>query len=188
MVVDGLSMRKAICVKSLIPVMIGGLLVVLGILTRTSATTIIYEKVLNNTYSYGFLGEHECEVTADLSLGAYELRYNFSSTETIKEFYVSVLDPDGYEIKSLYGPPAVYQPSSANVTFETQKSGQHTFILGGRWISVHVDLFKSTQSTKIDYPYEIVLYVGLPLLTGGAIAGIFGALLKEKPTYWLDKI
>jgi hypothetical protein len=188
MVVDGLSMRKEICVKSLIPVMIGGILIVLGILTRTSAITVIYEKVLDDSYAYGFLGDHECRATADLSLGTYELRYNFSSTETVKEFYVSVLDPDAYEIKSLYGPPTVYESSSANLTFETQKSGQHTFILGGRWVSVHVDLFKSTQSTKIGYPYEIVLYVGLPLLTGGAIAGIFGALMKEKPTYWLDQI
>jgi hypothetical protein len=38
------------------------------------------------------------------------------------------------------------------------------------------------------YPYEIAFYAGLPLLTGSVALSIVGVLMKEKPTYWLDKL
>jgi hypothetical protein len=168
--------------------MIGAILIALGIFTKRSEPRLTVEETLDDSYYYGFLGNHKYKATAYLLLGTYEMHYNFSSTETIREFYVSVLDPDGYEINSIYGPPVQYQYQGANLTFETQKTGQHTFILGGLWMSVHVDLYKLLQSTDIVYPLITAFYVGLPFFAGGTIVGIFGALMKEEPTYWYDKI
>jgi len=168
--------------------MIGAILVALCIFTKRSETILAREDAFDGSYLYGFLGNHEYKATAYLLPGTYELRYNLSSTETVTEFYVSVLDPDGYEIKSLYGPPVLYQYQGANLTFETQKTGQHVFILGGVWISVQVNLYKLMQSTEMVYPLIIVFYLGLPLFTGGFIVSISGALMKEKPTHWYDKI
>jgi len=181
-------MRKDIFVKGLIVFMIGAILVLLGIFTKRSETMLTREDTFEGSYPYGFLGNHEYKAIAYLLPGTYELRYNLSSTETVREFYVSVLDPDGYEIKSLYGPPNLYQYQGANLTFETQKTGQHTFILGGLWISVQVDLYKLMQSTEIVYPLIIAFYLGLPLFTGGFIVSISGVLMQEKPTQWYDKI
>jgi hypothetical protein len=106
----------------------------------------------------------------------------------VKEFYVRLLDPDDYEIESIYGPPAEYQHTTSNLTVETQKAGQYTLILGGKWLSVQVNIYKVTQSAKMVYPYEIAFYAGLPLLTGSVALSIVGVLMKEKPTYWLDKL
>jgi hypothetical protein len=185
---NGLFMRKGIFVKGLIVFMIGAALVALGIFTQRIETTVTAEDALEGAYNYDFLGNHEYEATIYLLPGTYELHYNLSSSETVREFYVSVLDPDGYEIKSIYGPPVPYQYQGANLTFETQKIGQHTFILGGLWTSVQVKLFRLMTSTEIVYPLIISFYAGLPLFAGGTIVGIFGALMKEKPTYWYDKI
>jgi len=181
-------MRKEIFLKGLIVFMIGATLVALSIFTKRSETMLTREDTFDSSYLYGFLGNHEHKTNAYLLPGTYELHYNFSSTETVREFYVRVLDPDGYEITSTYGPPVLYQYQGANLTFETQKTGQHIFILGGLWISVQVNLYKLMQSTEMVYPLIIAFYLGLPLLTGGFIVSIFGALMKEKPTYWYDKI
>jgi hypothetical protein len=181
-------MRSDILVKGLILLVVGGVLIAFGILTGTSEATVTSADIFDGSYPYGFLGSHEYRATASLLPGMYELCYNFSSNETVREFYVSVLDPDGYSIESVYGPPTVYQNQSANLSFETQKTGQHTFILGGTWISVQLNLYKLTQSIKTVYPFEIALYFGLVLLTAGVIVSISAALMKEKLTYWLDKI
>jgi len=174
-------------VRGLILLIVGGVVMTLGVLTGTRETTVISENIFYDSYSYGYLGSHEYRTTVSVIPGTYELHYNFSSTETIREFYVSVLDPDGYEIKSVYGPPAVYQNQSAKLTFETQRSGQHTLILSGEWISVQVNLTKLTEVTKTVYPYEIVLYPSLLLFMVGAVLSIAGAWVKEKnQPQWFD--
>jgi hypothetical protein len=179
--------RKGVLVRGLILLIVGGVFIMFGILTGTSETTVAREDILVGSNPYGFLGNHEYKTTADLLPGIYELRYNFSSTETVREFYVRVLDPDGFEIKSVYGPPTMYQNQSTQFTFETLKTGQYTLILGGRWISIQVNLYKLTESTKTIYPYEIALYLGLLLLAGGVIVSISGALMKEKrQPQWFD--
>jgi hypothetical protein len=180
-------MRKGIFVKGLFVFMSGAVFIAFGIFTKRSETMLTREDIFNDSCPYGVLGNHEYKAIAYLFPGTYELLCNLSSTQTVREFYVSVLDPDGYEIKSIYGPPVLYQYQGTNLTFETQKTGQHTFILGGLWISGQVDLGKLMQSTEIVYPFKIVFYLGLPLITGGLIASIYGALIKEKPTHWYDK-
>lgn len=185
---NGLFMRKGIFVKGLIVFMIGAALVALGIFTKRSEPMVTVEDSLEGSYNYDFLGNHEYKATIYLLPGIYELHYNLSSSETVREFYVSVLDPDGYEIQSIYGPPVPYQFQGANLTFETEKIGQHTLILGGLWMSVQVELFRLMQSTEIVYPLIMSFYVGLPFFAGGTIVSIFGALMKEKPTYWYDKL
>jgi hypothetical protein len=187
-VADGLFMRQDIFVKGLVPLVIGAVLIVCGILTGRSETRVTTENAFDGSYPYGFLGNHEYAATAYLLPGTYELRYNLSSTEAVREFYVCVFDPDGYEVKSIYGPPVPYQYQNANLTFEAQKTGEHAFVLGGRWMSVQVDLYRLLQSAKIVYPFEIIFYLGLPLFVGGFIVSICGILIKKKPTYWLDKL
>jgi hypothetical protein len=187
-VADGLFMRQDIFVKGLVPLVIGAVLIVCGILTGRSETRVISDNAFDGSCPYGFLGNHEYAATAYLLSGTYELRYNFSSTEAVTEFYVCVFDPDGYEVKSVYGPPVPYQYQNANLTFEAQKTGEHAFVLGGRWMSVQVDLYRLLRSVKIVYPFEIIFYLGLPLFVGGFIVSIFGILIKKKPTYWLDKL
>lgn len=181
-------MRKEIFVRGSMVFIIGTILVAIGILTRRCETTLTRDNAFDGLHLYDSIDNHEYKPMVDLLPGTYELCYNFSSIETIREFYVNVLDPDGYEIKSIYGPPAMYVYQGANLTFETQKTGQHTFLLGGRWISVQVDLDKLTQSTEIMYPFIIAFYSGLPLFAGGIVVSISGALMKEKPTHWFDKI
>ncbi|HKZ93055.1 MAG TPA: hypothetical protein VJ249_00540 [Candidatus Bathyarchaeia archaeon] len=181
-------MRQGIFVKGLVPLLIGAVLIVCGVLTGRSETSVVSENAFDGSSPYGFLGNHEYKATAYLLPGAYELRYNFSSTEAISEFYVSIFDPDGYEVKSIYGPPASYEYQNANLTFETQKTGQHTLILGGRWMSAQVDLHRLLQSAKVVYPFEIVFYLGVPLFVGGFTVSISGILMKNKPTHWLDKL
>jgi hypothetical protein len=182
-------MRKKILVRGLVLLIVGGIFMVFGVLTGTSKTTMTSEDVFDSSYRYDFLGNHEYKTTANLAPGTYKLRYNFSSTETVREFYVKVLDIDGSEIISVYGPPTVYQNQSAQLNFDTPNGGQHALILGGRWISVQVNLYKEAQSTKIIYPYEIVLYLGLLLFMGGAVSSIFGVLMKEKgQERWIDRL
>ena len=181
-------MRQDIFMKGLVLLVIGAVLILCGILTGRSETRVISENAFDDSCSYVFLGYYEYTATAYLPSGTYELRYNFSSTEDVREFYVRVFDPDGYEVKSVYGPPVPYQYQNANLTFEAQKTGQHAFVLGGRWMSVQVDLYRLLQSAKIVYPFEIIFYLGLPLFVGGFIVSIFGILMKKKPTYWLDKL
>jgi hypothetical protein len=185
---DGLFMRQDIFVKGLVPLVIGAVLILCGMMTGKSETMVISENAFDDSCPYDFLGNHEYAATTYLLPGTYELRYNFSSTESITEFYVCVLDPDGYELKSVYGPPASYQNQNANLTFEAQKTGEHAFVLGGKWMSVQVDLYRLLQSAKTVYPFEIVFYLGMPLFIGGFIASISGILMKKKPTYWLDKL
>jgi hypothetical protein len=162
---------------------------VLGVLTGTSETVTTREGVSNDSHSYGSLDTHVYSTPpVDLMSGTYELRFNFSSSEVVSPFYVRVFDPDGIEIASVYGPPPVYQNQSAQLTFETQRAGQHTFVLGGRWVSVRVTLYRLTQSTRTVYPYEVVLYAGLVLLTGGVILTLSGASMKEKrQAQWYDQ-
>jgi hypothetical protein len=181
-------MRQGIFVKGLVPLLIGVVLIAFGILTGRSKTWTVSENKLDDSYPYGFLANHEYSTTANLLPGSYELHYNFSSTEEVTEFYVCIFDPDGYEVKSVYGPPAQYQYQNANLTFETQKTGQHTLILGGRWASVQVDLSRFVQSVKTEYPFEAIFYLGMLLFIGGFILSLCGVLMKEKPTYWLDKL
>jgi hypothetical protein len=181
-------MRSDIFVKGLVLLVVGGVLIAFGILTGTSEAEVTSADIFGGSYPYGFLGSHEYRATTSLLPGTYELCYDFSSNETVREFYVNVIDPDGYAIESVYGPPTMYQNQSANLNFETQKTGQHTFILGGRWESVQLNLYRLTQSIKTVYPYEIALYFGLVLLTVGVIVSISGAVMKEKLTYWLDSL
>lgn len=159
----------------------------LGLLTGTSETGMFREDILDVTHVYDSAGTHEYTATTDLLRGTYDLHYNLSTDGAVTQFYVSVLDPDGYEIRSVYGPPAVYTYSTANLTFETQKTGKHIFIFGGRWVSVQVKLSRLIWSTKTTYPYEIMFYAGLPLLISGVIVYVLGALMKEKPAHWLAK-
>ena len=187
MAADGLFMRQDIFVKGLVPLVIGVVLILCGILTGRSESGVISESAFDGSCPYDFLGNHEYEATAYLLSGTYELHYNFSSSEAVSEFYVCVFDPDGYEVKSVYGPPATYQYQNANLTFETQRNGQHAFVLGGRWMSVKVDLYRLLRSAKMVYPFEIIFYVGVPLFVGGFVVSISGILMKKKPTYWLDK-
>jgi hypothetical protein len=149
---------------------------------------LISESAFDDSCPYDFVDIHEYAATTYLLPGTYELRYNFSSTETITQFYVCVLDPDGYELKSVYGPPASYQYQNASLTFEALKTGEYAFILGGRWVSVQIDLGRQLQSEKTVYPFEIVFYAGLLLFVGGLFASISGVLMKKKSTYWLDKL
>jgi hypothetical protein len=173
-------MRKQMLVRGLILLIVGGVVMTIGVLTGTRETTLVSENIFSDSHPYGYFGSHEYRTTATLIPGTYELHYNFSSTETIKEFYVIVQDTEGYEIKSVYGPPAVYQNQSAKLTFETQRSGQHTFIFGGEWTSIQVNITKLTQVTRTVYPYEIVLYPSLLLITVGFVLSIFGVSVKEK--------
>lgn len=188
MTIAGPPMRKGILIKGLVLLAVSGILIVLGISTGRSETTVASEDVFDCSYLYDFLGNHEYKAVTSLLPGTYNLRYSFSSDEPVKEFYVSLLDPDDYEIESIYGPPAEYQHPTSNLTVETQKTGQYTLILGGKWLSVQVNIYKLTQSAKMVYPYEIAFYAGLPLLTGSVALSIVGVLMKEKPTYWLDKL
>jgi len=181
-------MRKGILLEGSILLIVGVLFITLGTLTGTSENTMTSEDIFNSSYSYDFLGNHEYRTTADLLPATYELRYNFSSTGTVTEFYVKALDPDGFEIKSVYGPPTTYQNQTAKLTLTTQRTGQHTFILGGTWTSVQINLFKLTQTTKTVYPYEITLYVGSILLISGATLSILGVQMKEKrQPQWFDE-
>lgn len=160
---------------------------VVGVLTGTSEIATTREDISNVSHTYDFLGNHEYTTPVDLLPGTYELVYNLSSTETVTAFYVRVFDPDGGEKASVYGPPTVYQ-SLGTLTFETQRTGQHSLVVGGTWISVQVTLYKLTQSNKMVYPYEIVLYLGVVFLTAGVIASISGVLMKEKrQAQWYDK-
>lgn len=181
-------MRREILLKGLVALLIGAALLSFGVLTGRSETSVISESALDDSYPYGFLGNHECSTTVHLFSGNYELYYNFSSTEEVREFYVCIFDPDGYEVESVYGPPALYQYQNANMVFETQKTGQYTLILGGRWISVQVDLHRLLQLAKMVYPFEITFYLGLPLFVGGFVVSLFGVLIKAKSTHWLDKL
>ncbi len=160
-------MRQGIFVVGFVPLAIGAILIVCCIVTGRSETELISEDAFDDSRLYAFLDNHEYAATTFLLPGTYDLRYNFSSTESIIEFYVCLLDPDGYELKSVYGPPASYQYQNANLTFEAQKTGEHAFVLGGRWMSVQIDLDRQLQSNKIVYPFEIVFYAGLPLFVGG---------------------
>jgi hypothetical protein len=180
-------MRHDIFVKGLVPLVIGAVLIVSGILTGRSEASVISESTFDDSCSYGFLGNHEYTATAYLFPGTYDLRYNLSSTEAVTEFYVCVFDPDGYEVKSVYGPPAPYEHQNANLTFEAQKTGEHAFVLGGRWMSVQVDLIRLLQLAKMVYPFEVIFYVGVPLFVSGFTVSISGILIKKKPTHWLDK-
>ena len=180
-------MRKGILVKGLVLLIVGVLFITLGALTGTSESIVNSEDIFNSSYSYDFLVNHEYRTTANLLPAAYELRYNFSSTETVTEFYVKAIDPDGYEMKSIYGPPTTYQNQTAKLTFETLRTGEHTFILGGTWTSVRINLFKLTQTTKIVYPFEITLYAGLVFFICGATLSILGVQMKEKHRpQWFD--
>lgn len=180
-------MRSKILLSGLILAIIGSAFTLFGTLTGNNETTTTRQNILDNSYPYSYLGSHEYRTNANLVSGYYELRYEFSSNETVREFYVSVLDPDGFEIGSVYGPPAVYQNQSSQLTFDTQKAGQHTFILGGKWVSVQVNLVKLTSTTKVVYPYEIILYIGVLLLASGGVVSLSGVLMKEKhPRRWFD--
>jgi hypothetical protein len=181
-------MRQDVFVKGMVPLAIGAILILCGIMTGKSETRLISESAFDDSCPYDFVDIHEYAATTYLLPGTYELRYNFSSTETITQFYVCVLDPDGYELKSVYGPPASYQYQNASLTFEALKTGEYAFILGGRWVSVQVDLGRQLQSEKTVYPFEIVFYAGLLLFVGGLFASISGVLMKKKSTYWLDKL
>jgi len=180
-------MRSELFSKGLVLLAVGGIFMLLGIVTGISETNMASEDILDATYVYGFTDTHEYTATANLLPGIYDLHYNLSTDGTVTQFYVSVLDPDGYEIKSVYGPPAVYNYPTANLTFETQKTGQHTLVLGGKWLSVQVKLNRLLWSTKTTYPYNVAFYVGLPLLISGVILYILGASMKEKPRHWLDR-
>lgn len=180
-------MRNELFFKGLVLLAVGGVFMLLGLLTGTSETGMFREDILDVTHVYDSAGTHEYTATTDLLRGTYDLHYNLSTDGAVTQFYVSVLDPDGYEIRSVYGPPAVYTYSTANLTFETQKTGQHIFIFGGRWVSVQVKLSRLIWSTKTTYPYEIMFYAGLPLLISGVIVYVLGALMKEKPAHWLAK-
>ena len=174
--------------KGLVPLLIGAVLMAFGVLTGRCETRVISENAFDDSYPCGFLGNHEYSATAYLLPGSYELRYDFSSTEEVREFYVCIFDPDGYEVESVYGPPVLYQYQNANVTFEAQKTGQHTLVLGGRWISVQVDLHRLLQSVKTVYPFEIIFYLGVSLFLGGFVVSLSGVLIKERPVHWLDKL
>jgi hypothetical protein len=184
---DGVIMRSRVLLLGITLFVIGGGFTLLGTITGTTETIITHEEALNNSYDYDYLGSHEYKTNVNLVPGSYELHYSFSSNETVTEFYVNVLDPDGSDIESVYGPPTVYQNQNAQFSFETQKAGLYTFILGGKWTSVQVNLDKLTQSTKIVYPYEVLLYLGLVFLMGGGISGLCGAAMKKKRTCrWYD--
>jgi len=180
-------MRNELFFKGSVLLAVGVIFMVLGVLTGTTETRRVNENVLDTAHVYEFVDVHEYTATADLLPGTYDLHYNLSTEGTVTQFYVTVLDPDGYEIGSVYGPPAVYNSSVAIFTFEAQKTGQHTFVLGGRWVSVQVKLYRLIWSTSTMYPYEIMFYVGLPLLMSGVVVYVVGALMKEKPRHWLER-
>ena len=136
------------------------------------------ENVFHKGFNFGNVGYHEYETKAYLIPGTYELHYYFSSTETEREFYVRVLDPDGSEIKYVYGNTP--EESNGQFTFETQKTGEHTFQFGGKWLTFDAFLYKLIKGEKIVYPYELALYFGLLLLLVGAIMSISAALVREK--------
>mgnify|MGYP006268692379 CR=1 FL=1 len=179
-------MREHLQKRGIILTAIGTLLLLLGILTGTTQTTTNTENIYNDSHTYPTLDSHEYTTTTNLQPGAYELQYTFKSTEPINQFYIIILDPDGYEIKSTYGPPTTYHPPMT-LTFQTQKTGQHTLKLGGIWTTTEINLNKLTQTTRIVYPYEITIYIGITLFATGVPLSLIGASIKEKhKPQWYD--
>lgn len=114
------------------------------------------------------------------------MQYSFISNETINQYYVIILDPDGSELASILGPPPAYDAPKA-ITFQTQRAGVHTLILGGRWTTVQITIDKQTQVVKTTYPYEITIYMGIVLFITGVPLSLLGASIKEKrQPQWYD--
>jgi hypothetical protein len=178
-------MRKLLLKRGLILITIGTLFMLFGTLTGNVQTTTSTESIYNDSYAYPSLDSHQYKTTINLQPGTYELQYTFT-TEPINQFYVIIVDPDSYELESIYGPPATYQ-TPMTLAFQTQKLGQHTFTLAGTWTTVQINLNKLTLTTKTTYPYEITLYIGIALLTAGVPLSLIGASIKEKrQPQWYD--
>lgn len=179
-------MRKQLLKQSLIITTIGTILILLGTLTGTAQTTTTTEAVYNDSHAYTRLETHEYTANMSLQPGTYQLQYNFTSTQPIDKFYVIILDPDSYEVNSTRAPPATYQ-TPMKLAFQAQENGQYTMILGGTWITVQISLTKVMQTTKIVYPYEIALYIGIALFTIGVPLSLIGASINEKrQQQWYD--
>lgn len=179
-------MRKPLLKRGLILIAIGTLFMLFGTLTGNVQTTTNTESIYDNSYTYPSLDSHQYKTTTNLQPGTYELQYTFTSTEPINQFYIIIQDPDSYELKSIYGPPTTYQ-TPMTLTFQTQKTGQHTLTLAGTWTTVQINLNKLTLTTKTTYPYEITLYIGIALLTAGVPLSLIGASIKEKhQPQWYD--
>jgi hypothetical protein len=157
-----------------------------GTLTGYTETITATENVHNNSYTYPTLDNQVYKTTTNLQPGTYQLQYNFTSTETIDQFYIIILDPFGTELRSIYGPPTTYHTPMAT-TFQTQEPGQHTLTLSGRWKTVQIALNRLTPTIKTTYPYEITTYIGFLLFTTGVPLSLIGASIKEKrQQQWYD--
>jgi len=179
-------MRKQLLKQGLILTTIGTILLLFGTLTGNTQTTTTAQNIHSTSYTYPTLEDHEYKTVTNLQPGTYQLQYNFTSTETITQFYVVIVDPNGYELKSILGPPTTYH-TPMTTTFQTQAAGQHTLTLSGRWTTVQVTLDKLTPTTKTTYPYEITLYIGITLFTVGVPLSLAGASIKEKrQPQWYD--
>ena len=179
-------MRKQLLKRGLILTTVGTLLLLVGTLTGTIQTITNTENIYNDSHPYPTLDNHQYATTTNLQPGTYQLLYTLTSTQPINQFYIIVLDPDGYETESTYGPPATYRPPMA-LTFQTQKTGQHTLKLGGIWTTTEINLNKLTQTTRSVYPYEITIYIGITLFATGVPLSLIGASIKEKhKPQWYD--
>jgi hypothetical protein len=164
-------MRKEIFLTGIILIAVGGILMALSTVPRTIEATT-REDIADKSFPSPSHGEYDYETKIYLVSGTYRLDYDFSSAQTIT-FYVRVLDPDGILMKQADGTERY-----GFLTFETQKTGEHTFQIGGQFQHAYMYLDRLKQETKTIYPYEAGLYLGLLFVIGGAVASIAGALKK----------